>query len=213
MSETIVCEYCAAEFPKKTYVSRFCGKSCSAKWRMRQPQHRAKVYTTERNAKLSANLVKFFTTPSEARDRRVEITRNINLGRTLSDLTRARVSKSLRTIRHQPERRGGNGKGMSIPQCILWSQLGRGWIPEHVVPTKWSPSRPFHYKIDLACPSKKIAVEIDGYTHSAVRIRISDRRKEDRLKELGWKVYRYTNQEVLNSWERVGEEIRSYCMT
>src|SRR3990167_3219934 len=44
------CEWCGKEFTVQ-YVqatkTRFCGRSCSAKWRMSQPEYLAKVHTPE----------------------------------------------------------------------------------------------------------------------------------------------------------------------
>ncbi len=42
-----------------------------------------------------------------------------------------------------------------------------------------------------------IAIEVDGGSHQAISRQIQDEKKEKLLKHLGWKVYRYKNQEVM----------------
>lgn len=55
---------------------------------------------------------------------------------------------------------------------------------------------PYHYKIDFAWPSLKIGLEIDGRSHA--NRRGADRKKDTRLKALGWTIIRMTNQDVLS---------------
>ena len=45
------CAWCAKPFTTNTRDQRFCGRSCSAKWRMRQPEIIAKVHAPEVAAK------------------------------------------------------------------------------------------------------------------------------------------------------------------
>ena len=51
--------------------------------------------------------------------------------------------------------------------------------------------RPNHYKIDVANPNRKIAVEIDGGSHNGANRKTADARKDSRLAALGWRVLRY----------------------
>jgi very-short-patch-repair endonuclease len=55
------------------------------------------------------------------------------------------------------------------------------------------------YKIDIAIPSKMIAIEVDGMSHLALERKEQDRRKDLQLTEKGWKVVRLLNQFVLNA--------------
>ena len=51
---------------------------------------------------------------------------------------------------------------------------------------------------DIANPELKIAIEVDGETHSSPKGRDRDNRKEGLLKEYGWKILRFKNEEILN---------------
>src|ERR1700722_16450691 len=42
-----LCVWCARPFRQTGYEGRFCGRSCSAKWRMNTPEYKAKVHTPE----------------------------------------------------------------------------------------------------------------------------------------------------------------------
>lgn len=106
--------------------------------------------------------------------------------------------------------KGGNGKGPSVPQQLLWEALGEGWEIEHVVKTGDAPQfgrgdRPSHYKIDLANPEKRIAVEIDGPSHRGHEE--TDRKKETFLSETGWTVFRYSNRQIARDFPGILQEL------
>ena len=125
--------------------------------------------------------------------------------------TRASMSSTLRRIGHRPKERGGNGRGLTEPQQRLLGALPEGWVAEHVCPTgariKGGP--PTHYKIDVAQPEVKIAVEIDGFSHTTHSRKAADRRKDRWLSDHGWLVFRFSNQEVLSLTSSVIERITS----
>jgi hypothetical protein len=75
---------------------------------------------------------------------------------------------------------GGNGRPLPEPQRRLAELLG--WPTEFIVPTGQHVKRgpPSHYKLDIANPAVKVAVEVDGWLGGA-----------------GWIVLRFTNQDVL----------------
>ena len=119
------------------------------------------------------------------------------------EATRAKVSATLRAIGHKPSIQGGNGRPMSIPQALLLERLGRAWVAEHVVPTKRKSPWPRCYKIDIAHPQKKIAIEVDGLSHCALKRKAQDQKKTDLLTGFGWRVLRFKNQEVVENIEGV----------
>lgn len=124
---------------------------------------------------------------------------------------REKMSRTLKRIGHRPTVRGGNGTGLTEAQKILLLKLGPHWFPEHVAPTgariKGGP--PTHYKIDLANPELMIAVEIDGASHGTLVRKAADRRKDQWLSAHGWKVFRFSNREVMSSIASVMEQITS----
>jgi len=109
------------------------------------------------------------------------------------------MRQTLRRIRHRPILRGGNGKLLPIPQLALLHGLGPGWEAEHVVTTGVPPGNgiPRHYKLDLANPQMRLAIEMDGFTHQTHRVRAADLRKLIFLVERGWSVLHLSNQLAL----------------
>lgn len=110
---------------------------------------------------------------------------------------RAKVSTTLRAMGWKPTVRGGNGTGPTVHQMLLASALG--WEMEVVVPTgHWRDGSgyPTCYKIDIANPSLKIAIEVDGESHSSFLTKERDKKKERFLVGKGWKVVRFTNKDV-----------------
>lgn len=106
--------------------------------------------------------------------------------------------------------RGGNGT-LTEPQKRLAAVLG--WPMEYVIPTRpaWGlfPSLPNHYKVDLADPAMKTAIEVDGMSHRSKKWRFLDARKTAVLAALGWSVLRFSNQRVMTEIEAVAQEIRA----
>jgi hypothetical protein len=104
---------------------------------------------------------------------------------------------------------GGNGKAPPEPQRILAERLG--WPMEWIVRThaRRGSGYPTHYKLDIASPSLGIAIEVDGHTHQAIKIREADDRKEAFLHAQGWLVLRFWNLEVLENLEEVERRIQS----
>jgi hypothetical protein len=123
--------------------------------------------------------------------------------------TRDKISKSLqgRTFLS----RGGNGQ-RTEPQKLLAHALG--WKMEHPIctaPVKGKfPSLPHCYKVDIADSTVKLAIEVDGRSHRSPRWRYLDKRKEEILRALGWKVLRFENERVLADLQGVVAEVSSF---
>lgn len=104
--------------------------------------------------------------------------------------------------------RGGNGKGLTEPQRIYLDRLGIGWFAEYVViPTKEQRLEykgATHYKIDIANPTLKIAIELDRSLTIASRIY---KKKDKILEELGWKVYHFENNFAVQNLENIVSEV------
>ncbi len=118
----------------------------------------------------------------------------------ISESVRRKVSASLKARHHRPSIQGGNGRALPRSQQALLAILGPSWIPEFVVPTRTPKGSgwPTHYKIDLANPETRLAIEIDGHCHNAIIRQQQDRRKTAFLAERGWCVLRITNKRALS---------------
>ena len=106
----------------------------------------------------------------------------------------------LKELRWGPIRRGGNGRLLPLPQLALLHALGPGWEPEWIVPTRMGRESgyPTNYKVDIAHPFERIAIEVDGACHGPIARREEDQRKSLFLAENGWLVLRVSNQRALD---------------
>ena len=99
-------------------------------------------------------------------------------------------------------------------QRQLADALGRDWILDFPVATGHcsrvdQSGYPTVYWIDIANPAAMLAVEVDGPEHKKKRAQKTDAMKTAFLTRLGWKVLRFTNEEVQSSTELVVEKITS----
>ena len=96
--------------------------------------------------------------------------------------------------------RGGNGS-LTKQQVNLCQALGLSESAmEYVIPTAIAKnhfqSLPPSYKVDIGIPEAKLAIEVDGRTHTSKKWKYLDRRKTAVLNFLGWTVLRFWNKEV-----------------
>ncbi len=86
----------------------------------------------------------------------------------------------------------------------LWARL-RNYGVGGVKFVRSAPIGPFF--ADFACRSAKLVVEIDGATHSTDEEVAGDRRRTAFLEALGYRVIRFTNEQVYENAGAVVEEI------
>ena len=63
------------------------------------------------------------------------------------------------------------------------------------------------YIVDFYCPTAKLVIEVDGSQHDSLQGMEADRRRDEYLRNLGLKVLRFSDIDVLNNIEGVGEII------
>jgi hypothetical protein len=115
---------------------------------------------------------------------------------------REKMRNSLIKSGHKPTVRGGNGTGATVSQSALTSKITESGMhaqTEFIVACGMGRGNgyPTHYKIDIAIPSKMIAIEVDGLSHCSTKRKQQDARKQSLLESLGWIVLRFTNQQVM----------------
>ena len=108
----------------------------------------------------------------------------------------------------------GNGGEMS-PAEQAFSIAFPEAIYNHVILShrKYSEGFQHYYRPDFCWPTLKLAVEIDGETHSRTKQRLRDERKVEVLKGLGWTVLRFSNAMVMNHIQNVKEVLESTIST
>jgi len=100
----------------------------------------------------------------------------------------------------QISNRTGNGHIIATQKTVL-SFLSDGWKTEYVITTtlkQREEGAPHAYKVDLGMPERKFAIELDGRSHQASKVRRVDKMKMRHLTELGWSVLRLSNSKALS---------------
>ena len=127
---------------------------------------------------------------------------------------REKVARTLKATGCQPKIRGGNGCGPTHCEQLLLDALSvHGYIWQFVVKTGKHPGCPNHYKIDLAHPTMKIAVEVDGASHGSKLRQKQDAKKTAFLVGCGWKVFRFKNQHVLTELSSITSKLMACTLT
>ncbi len=67
-----------------------------------------------------------------------------------------------------------------------------------------------NYIADFFCNKLMLAVELDGYTHSFEEVADRDEIKEQRLNEIGIRVLRFKDEDVMNNIEGVIAEVKEW---
>jgi hypothetical protein len=84
----------------------------------------------------------------------------------------------------------------TIPQKILLDHL-----PGSVIEFTFPKNK--RLRIDIAIPSLKLAIEVDGLSHVKQKQKNFDAKKEQMLKERGWTLLRFWNAEILGDLSSV----------
>lgn len=215
MTERVyVCEWCHQFFtpryrPSKKHKGekpRFCNTSCSAKWRMSRPEFVRKLTTAKSRQASRENLKQTKARPDVQRKLADHQRSPSNPIYWPVTMLKARKASKKRGYAHLT---GGNGTGLTVPQALLQSRLG--WKAEHCVGVRpRRPGLPSHYKLDLAAPELKLAIEIDGQSHRTPEARRRDEKKTAYLVSQGWRVLRFRNDEVLSDVEGVIERVKEF---
>ena len=111
---------------------------------------------------------------------------------------RAKLSAVAKAKGHKPPIRGGNGTGMTSTELLISEVLPAGWVWNFPVALgKRQQGYPTNYKLDFAWHQHKIGLEVDGNSHTAAARQMQDWKKEAKLAELGWKVFRISNAQAV----------------
>ncbi|TDE06836.1 UvrD-helicase domain-containing protein [Flavobacterium hiemivividum] len=96
-------------------------------------------------------------------------------------------------------------KEPTVAEKILWNELkeqslGSKFRQQHLID---------NYIVDFVCLSKKLIVEVDGEYHLSEEQILLDQNRTNVLNDLGYKVIRFRNEEVVRSISKVLEAIRN----
>lgn len=101
-----------------------------------------------------------------------------------------------------------NRKKPTEAECILWNYLkgnvlGVHFRRQHIIG---------HFIADFACLSHKLIIEVDGKYHQLPSQEISDKERTDWLENKGFKVLRFSNEQIISDTDRVLTIIREYIV-
>ena len=90
---------------------------------------------------------------------------------------------------------------------FLWSFLRRKQLDGF----QWYRQKPLgNYIVDFYCPKRKLVVEADGAYHFFKDGKEYDAGRDASLKELGLKILRFSNVDILGNIEKVLKAIREF---
>ena len=117
--------------------------------------------------------------------------------------------KIIHNIRKLISRRKELRNKSTLEEILLWQQLknsktGFKFRRQHSIGG---------YIADFYCPSRKLAIEIDGPIHLGKENREYDKVRSNYLGELNIKVLRFTNKEVSTETEKVVQKIKNKLTT
>jgi very-short-patch-repair endonuclease len=93
-------------------------------------------------------------------------------------------------------------------ETILWTRLQKGrLLGFHFC--KQAGAEP--YIIDFACRKLRLAIEVDGATHSSAEERAHDARRTRVLERDGWTIVRFWNDEVYTNEQGVVDTIAHHA--
>jgi hypothetical protein len=124
-----------------------------------------------------------------------------------------RMKATLKRIGHKPSVRGGNGCGATKAEEAVANAFG--WPMQVVVRTNMPrvSGYPSCYKIDVANPSLKVGVEVDGFSHTSLARKAQDAKKDAFLRGLGWIVLRVSNRQALEELSSTISKLRALIPT
>ncbi|AUX90131.1 endonuclease domain-containing protein [Acinetobacter sp. ACNIH1] len=92
---------------------------------------------------------------------------------------------------------------------LLWSKL-RG---KQILGLQFYRQNPIlNYIVDFYCPAANLVIECDGSQHFTDEGLEVDRMRDDALAQLGLKVFRFDNGQLVEQLDSVVEVIYQYCL-
>ncbi|MFZ2190474.1 MAG: endonuclease domain-containing protein [Candidatus Magasanikiibacteriota bacterium] len=100
-------------------------------------------------------------------------------------------------------------------ETILWLKLKNRQLDNKKFQRQYSiilnvSDKIYFYIADFYCHEFKLIIEVDGGIHLKPKQKEHDQFRTDRLNELGIKIIRFTNEEVINNIEKVLSEIKKH---
>ena len=96
-------------------------------------------------------------------------------------------------------------QSMTKAECCLWKYALKSGLRHGL---KFRRQRPIgEFIVDFVSIELKLVIEVDGITHTYESVVLSDQKKEQYLISRGYKVVRYSDDEILTGINRVIEHL------
>lgn len=117
--------------------------------------------------------------------------------------------------------RGGRGREYGMPAWAEWDHQRRPAQEDAFARAlRRAQLGPFRrnarvgpYEVDFLFEQEGVAVELDGFTHLASSEQQRDRKKEAYLRQAGYRVVRFRNEEVRRSADACAQRLRQLLRT
>lgn len=88
-----------------------------------------------------------------------------------------------------------------LRNCVRANNLGHKFLYQYIIG---------EFIVDFLCPDCKLIVEVDGGYHSEPIQEIDDEQRTQWLESMGYRVIRFSNEQVICDIENVLNEIKKY---
>ncbi len=101
-----------------------------------------------------------------------------------------------------------NRKEMTKAESCIWKYI---LSKKQLYGYQFRRQRPvLNYIADFMCIELKLIIEIDGLTHQWKHVAENDLKREEKLKNIGFSVLRFNDNDVLNNIDTVHQKIREF---
>jgi len=84
--------------------------------------------------------------------------------------------------------------------CLKQEKLGKPFRRQHIIATNIA---------DFVCMPARVVIEIDGEYHDDIRQQYHDQLRTDEIERLGFRVIRFTNEDIFTKLDNVLETIKN----
>lgn len=211
------CEFCGKQFEITDTVhgkrKRFCNRSCSARWRIREYGVAKK---SEDGKKRLSESMKSKWKNEDFRHNVISRMYTNNPSFNVNVIEKAKRTKLQHGYVPHNNFKYGNGKVSEYERMVYDKLINCGFYYNYAINTKLArdafPNESYanNYKPDFTNISKHICIEIDGENHKEKVVRELDKKKEECLRFLGFSVIRFTHKDIdegrfdkwLNSYQK-----------
>ena len=124
------------------------------------------------------------------------------------DCKKIMSEKRLKWIKENPEKTAWRQSNMSYPEKVFLEKIKElKWSEKYLIVLEKSI---YPYFIDFAFENEKVALEIDGSQHLLPERVDSDLKKDNLLKDNGWRIIRITAKEIISNLDNIIPEIEKF---